>query len=562
MDADRLRALLSAGRALASELDGEAVLRQLLDCARDMTGARYAAIGVLDERGTGLERFITSGVDAETHRAIGDLPRGRGVLGLLISDPQSLRLHDVAEHPRSSGFPAAHPAMRTFLGVPILVRGEAWGNLYLTEKADGDFNADDEEVAVVLSDWAAVALANARLYRAESDRRAQLERSNRALETTTEVARALSGVTDVERVLELVVERSRALLNARAVEIALLEGDELVIAAIAGEGTDGLLGARLPARGLLGEAAMRADRTQRFEDVPQGSLAHRELGARRALATPIIHRGRTLGFLLVLDRLRGDRPFTDEEQRLVEAFTESAATAVASAQTATDRGLRLSIAASEAERRRWARELHDETLQELAGIRVLLAGARRSRDPSLWRTAIDDSVELIGGGIHNLRALITDLRPAALDEFGVDAALEALTSRVARQHGLRVNLEMDLSFRHDAERGRLPEEIDATIYRLVQEALTNVVKHAGARRVLVTLTEDADHVEILIRDDGSGFDPATAEAGYGLLGMRERVALARADLEIDSTPGAGTTVRARIPIPAEQQLVTGSQAQP
>src|SRR5262252_6614487 len=156
MHEDRLRRLLDAGRSLISELDPEAVLQRLLDVARDVTGARYAAIGVLDERRQGLERFITVGIDEETHRQIGDPPRGRGVLGVLITDPRPLRLADVSAHPRSYGFPLAHPEMTTFLGVPIVIDGESWGNLYLTEKDGGEFTEDDEEAAVVLAGWAAI----------------------------------------------------------------------------------------------------------------------------------------------------------------------------------------------------------------------------------------------------------------------------------------------------------------------------------------------------------------------------------------------------------------------
>jgi GAF domain-containing protein len=249
MDEKRLRRLLEVGRSLIAELDPEAVLDRLLDVAQELTDARYAAIGVLDDRREQLERFLTRGIDEETHRAIGDLPRGRGVLGVLIHDPRPLRLRDVGTHPESYGFPPAHPPMHTFLGVPIVVHGEAWGNLYLTEKGSGDFTDDDEEAATVLADWAAIAIANARLYRDVRQRHDELQRANRGLETTTEVGRALGGLTDLDRVLELVVKRSRALIDARATELALIDGDELVIAAAAGQGIEGVEGTRVPVDG-------------------------------------------------------------------------------------------------------------------------------------------------------------------------------------------------------------------------------------------------------------------------------------------------------------------------
>src|SRR4051794_21300302 len=336
VDEHRLRRLIEVGRSLVTVLDPEAVLERLLEVARELTGAHYAAIGVLDERREQLERFLTAGVDAETARDIGDAPRGRGVLGVLIRDPRPLRLADVGTHPQSYGFPLAHPPMKTFLGVPIMIEAQAWGNLYLTEKAGGEFSDDDEEAVVVLADWAAIAIANSRLYRTVRERRDELERTIRGLETTTEISRALGGVTDLDRVLELVAKRSRALIDARAAEIALLEGDEFVIAAVAGEGIEGLKGARMPVSESLAVAALRTGRQQRFDRIPPESFAARELGARTAIVTPMIFRDQPVGFLVVTDRLGSDRPFGDEDERLLQAFAASAATAVATAQTAGD----------------------------------------------------------------------------------------------------------------------------------------------------------------------------------------------------------------------------------
>ena len=269
MDETRLRRLLDVGRTLLSELDPDVVLDRILEVAQELTGARYAAIGVLDDDREGLEQFVTRGIDEETHRAIGDLPHGRGVLGVLIRDPAPLRLSDVGAHPESYGFPLAHPPMRSFLGVPILVHGDAWGNLYLTEKAGGEFSEDDEDAVKVLADWAAIAISNARLYRDVRQRRDELQRANRVLETTTEIGRALGGLTDVDRVLELVAKRSRALISARATEIALVDGDDLVVAAVAGQGVERLLGARLPVEHSIAGAALKSGRARRFRDVPR-----------------------------------------------------------------------------------------------------------------------------------------------------------------------------------------------------------------------------------------------------------------------------------------------------
>jgi len=234
-DAQRRERLLAAGQALVSELELDTVLEHLLAIARQLTGARYAALGVLNDGRTALSDFITSGMDEVMHRAIGDLPQGRGVLGLLIEDPKPLRLSDVTSHPRSYGFPPGHPEMMSFLGVPVAVRGEAWGNLYLTEKDGGDFDEADEETAVTLAGWAAIAIENARLYEGADRRRVELERANRGLEATIAIARAVGDETRIERVLELIAKRGRALVSARGVLIALRDGEDLVVAATAGE---------------------------------------------------------------------------------------------------------------------------------------------------------------------------------------------------------------------------------------------------------------------------------------------------------------------------------------
>ena len=224
-DDERLARLVEAGRALVAELDLPRVLDRLLEVAREVTGARYAALGILDESKEQLEQFLTVGIDEAEREQIGSLPRGRGVLGLLIRDPKPLRLDDVGAHPESFGFPPQHPPMKTFLGVPVVVRGEAWGNLYLTEKEGGPFTVGDEEALQILADWAAIAIENARLYQDVERRRGELERALHGLEATTEIARALGGETELERVLELIAKRGRALVQATSVVSMVLEGD-------------------------------------------------------------------------------------------------------------------------------------------------------------------------------------------------------------------------------------------------------------------------------------------------------------------------------------------------
>jgi signal transduction histidine kinase len=546
MDDARLRALLDAGRSLTAQLDTDMILGRLLDVARELTTARYAAIGVLDEAREELERFLTAGVSDDVHRAIGDLPRGRGLLGVLITDPRPLRTAHLGSHERSFGFPPNHPPMETFLGVPILVHGEAWGNLYLTEKASGEFDAADEEVANVLAGWAAIAIENARLYRAVQERHDQLEQVNHRLETTIEASRGLGGLTDLDQVLDLTAERSRALLGARVAELAIRDGDEFVIAATAGEGVEGLRGTRVPLENSLAGVAVRLGHARHFTDIPEGTIARDRLGATEAIAAPMLFHGRAVGVLVVVDRL-GPGPFTEDDSRLLEALAAGAATAVATAREARDEALRSSIRASEEERRRWARELHDQTLQDLAALRMMLAAARTGGDDEQLRAVVDQAVDLLASGVTDLRSLINDLRPAALDELGLEAALEALVERVERLSGLRIDLRAELA--HEQGRAERHEaDIELTIYRLVQEALTNATKHGQAGRAIVQVIDHEDVVEVEVRDDGRGFLPEATTNGFGLVGMRERLAVVGGTLDIRSEPGAGTTLRARIPV--------------
>jgi signal transduction histidine kinase len=545
LDDQRLRRLIEVGRSLVSERDLETLLSQVLDVARELTGARYAALGVLDESRESLERFITRGIDPSTHRAIGDLPHGRGILGLLIQEPRPLRLHDLRTHPRSYGFPANHPPMHSFLGVPVQIRGSAWGNLYLTDKEGGDFDAADEQTAVTLADWAAVAIENASLYQRLQQRRDELEQVVQGLEATTAIARAVGAETALDRVLELIVKRGRALVDARAMVILLRDGAEMVIAASAGEVEAGVVGRRVPVEGSTSGEILRGAHPERIRDV--GSrlrISSERLGvpdAHTALLVPLEFRARPLGVLVAFDRIGVEPEFGVEQEALLLAFAASAATAVATAQTVEHERLRESMAAAEQERRRWARELHDETLQGLAGFQVLLSSALRRSDAASLEQAVRTAVEQIDTEIEKLRMLITELRPAALDELGLQPAVESLASRVAAVEGLEV--ETDVSLGDDE---RLPPELETAVYRLVQEALTNVVKHADAERVTIEIAAYDAHVDVLVRDDGAGFDPDAPREGFGITGMRERVDLAHGTLAIASSPGAGTSVRATL----------------
>jgi signal transduction histidine kinase len=547
LDEPRLRELIDVGRSLVAELDPEVIFRQVLEVACDLTGARYAAFGVLDENRHELERFITHGIDEEARRAIGNLPRGRGVLGLLIEQPRPLRLANVGGHPRSYGFPPGHPPMTNFLGVPVMIRGHAWGNLYLTEKDGGDFGEADEQSAMILAEWAAIAVENARLYRSVQSRGDEMERAVHRLEATTEIARAVGGETNLDRILEIVVKRGRALVEARSLLILLSAGTELIAASIAGE-HEWAASARIPISGSVPGRVLEERTPRRVHDLhPSLMVRPGEQGdGVTALLAPLLYRGRALGVLVALDPLRRDAGFSDEDEGVLLSFAASAATAVATAQSVAEDRSRETIAATERERGRWARELHDESLQSLAGLRVLLSAARRS-DPEELDDLLLRGIGQVDATIAEMRRLIVDLRPSTLDQLGLGAALEALGERTAGGGAIEVEVSLDLDFESGRSESRLRGEVEDTVYRLVQEALNNAVHHGEAERVMVDVGEKDGTLRVRVEDDGQGFDPNAATEGFGLIGMRERAELAGGTMKLRSVPGQGTTIDATIP---------------
>ena len=533
-----------------SDLDVDVVLERVLEAACELTGARYAAIGVLDRARGELERFVTAGVDDPTRQQIGVLPRGRGVLGELIADPRPLRLGDVGAHPRSYGFPSGHPPMKTFLGVPVLVAGDPFGNVYLTEKRDGEEFTDEDEHAVVrLAQFAGVAIDHARRYSGVDTQRAQLNRTVQALDATVEIARAIGGETDLEMILELVAKRGRALVSARALVIEHDRGGEMVVAAGGGELPAGVIGQTVDVRRSLASAALRTASTLRLEDEPNRVRFERHglgrLGFRAdaGLVVPLIFRGQGHGVLIALDRLKDGPAFTSDDQRLLEAFATSVAIAIATASSVELERDSQRIAAAEQERARWAYELQDGTLQNLAALRVGLAAQLREDDPDTLQDVVREAVGLLEAEIANLRSLISELRPTVPDDIGVHAAIEGIVER-ARRDGLKVALAIDLG---GGEAEPNSTELETALYRITQEALTNARKHGGAHHVQVQIQAYDRYVRLTVDDDGRGYDPDTQTDGLGLHSMREHAQLLGGTLQIKSTPGRGTQITVDFP---------------
>src|SRR6266702_653126 len=536
---DRLRVLVETGIAINSELSLDGVLERIVEAAARVTGAQYAALGVIDRSGSGLERFVTHGISPEVQTQIGDPPHGRGILGVLIQDARPLRLHDLSEDQRSVGFPPGHPPMHTFLGVPILLRGVAYGNLYLTEKRD-DFTDEDEDLVKLLAAQAAVAVENARLYESATAWSQQLESLN-------EVGAALVGELELDPLLDLVATRLRQLIDARLVAIALPAGDGLRIAAADGEGAADLTAVELLTHDSKTGRVLERGRSERvdslLEDPEVNHDVARRLGASTGLYVPLLARERPIGVLVAHDKLGPDPRFTSADLRLAEQFANRAAIAVDLSRRVARDALRRVVSGQELERRRLARELHDETGQALTSILLGLRAVEEAGSHQDMSAAAANLRDLVVGTLQDVRRLAVQLRPKALDDFGLVAAVERLVQTFSEASAIRVDLEAQLGDE------RLPAEVETTLYRIVQEALTNIVKHAGASRVSILLVRSSGTATVVIEDDGQGFDPADLrEDGMGIIGMRERVELHEGRLTVESTPGAGATLVAEVPL--------------
>ena len=544
LSADRLRQLVDAGIALNSGLTLDGVLQRIVETAATLTGARYAALGVIDRTGTELERFITTGVDDEMRERIGALPRGRGILGVLIEEARPLRLHDLSTDPRAVGFPPHHPPMHGFLGVPIMLRAVAYGNLYLCEKRDGlDFTEEDEDITRMLAAQAAVAVENARLYEEQA-------RWLRQLESLNELGTELASELDLDALLGIVAQRLRDLVGARLVGVALLVGDrDLRLRAAAGDLADELRGVQLSYGHSKSWRVLERRRSELSDDMANDPEVDREavasFGGRTGLWVPLVVQDRPLGVLVMHDKLGPDARFDQDDLRLAQTFADRTAVAVdLSARVARD-ALRRVVEAQELERRRLARELHDETGQALASILLGLRAVEDAKGDAELRAATAMLRQLAVTTLQDVRRLAVELRPKTLDDFGLVAALERLGSGFTEQTGIVVDISARIG------ETRLVPEVETALYRIVQEALTNVAKHAQARHVSVVLNRSARSVIAVIEDDGRGFsaEPTPTDGlGLGLIGMQERVGLLSGRIQIESTEGSGTTLVVEVPL--------------
>jgi signal transduction histidine kinase len=530
----RMRGLLDAVVGVASNLTLSDLLHRIVQSACDLVGARYGALGVLGP--DGLRDFVQIGISEEERARIGPYPHGRGVLGLLINDPRPLRLARIEDHPASYGFPSQHPPMRTFLGVPILVRHRVFGNLYLTEKRDGaQFTAEDEDVVVALAAAAGVAIANARLYDESRRRQRWLERT---AELTTNLLRGL----DVAGALRFVAESVRELLDVDLAVVLLPAPDRLAPAAAAGDDADdkGAM-ARLTtaleplltdvSRSGMGAMLRAADRDERVTDTDGllGSVIVVPLGAWTA--------GDSSGALAVVNR-RGGRAFGEDDLASLSAFAAQAALAL---EVARVREARERLAVLE-DRDRIARDLHDLVIQRLFATGLGLQGATRMVDRPELATRLSAYVDDLDETIREIRQSIFALQDPAAHAGSLRSRILATTSVAAEQLGFEPRVRFDGPLD-----SAVPEPVARELLPVVREALSNAARHAGASEVGVDVSAADGGVEVVVRDDGRGVSDGGRRSG--LANLRERADRLGGELALDATPGGGTTLRWRVPLP-------------
>jgi signal transduction histidine kinase len=535
---ERVRALLDAVVAVGGNLDVHETLQRIVVAAARLADARYAALGVLNHTGEQLADFITHGVSDEERAGIGAPPRGHGILGLLITDPRPLRLHNLREHPEAFGFPDNHPRMTSFLGVPVRVRDHVFGNLYLTEKrGDGDFTIEDEQAMQALATTAGIAVENARLFE-ETQRRA------RWATATAEIQRTLLRHVDRGAALALVAARAREVAGAD-ISLVVLEQDDgtLRVEAINGPRM-GLQAAVLPRQGALADV------------VDRGATVHLGEGVRvpgvddvvSALLVPFTGPGGAGGVLLVgATAARAGRWASDKDVEELRGFAAQVALALDRAQAQEDRAALAVLA----DRDRIARDLHDLVIQRLFATGLSLQGATRL-------AVRPEVVERLTDAIDDLDMTIRDIR-GTIFELGREQGPDDLRGQVhdivaAVQTTLGSKPRLSLEGPLDST---LPPAVRPHLLAVLGEALSNAARHAGANsvevRVAVEETPTAS-VVVEVSDDGKGFSPTGHESG--LRNMRERAAEVRGSCEVTTEPGQGTKVRWRAPLQTPPQEVS------
>jgi signal transduction histidine kinase len=536
----RLRGLLSANRVIISELDLPSVLRHIVEAACQLVRARYGALGVLAPDGS-LEEFITVGIDAPATQLIGELPSGKGLLGAVIEDASPIRLAVMSADNRSVGFPAHHPPMTSFLGVPIRVRDVVFGNLYLTEAASGQFSVEDEELVTALAATAGITIENARLFE-------QSRRKQDWLHASTQITRQLL-TPGGEEPLALIASRTREIADADIVTVVLptSAGDRLMIEVASGERAEEFVGFSYPVQDTLVGAAFVSGQPVLMNDatVDTTYTVHlaESLTIGPVMVLPLVGAQRMRG-ALVVGRLHGRHRFDDADLDMATTFANQAALALEMADARADQQRMVLLE----DRDRIARDLHDHVIQRLfaAGLGVQSVATALADDPQSERLSgvvseVDDTIRQIRTSIFQLRG---QLGP---EMASVRSRLLAVVAEVTPVLGFEPHVRFDGPID-----SLVPEAIVDDIAAVVREALTNVARHAHATDVEVELSGSPTRVTIRIVDNGVGLGDTDRRSG--LANLRSRAEQYNGALLLEPAPpgraptGTGTSLTWTIPL--------------
>ncbi|RIQ18224.1 sensor histidine kinase [Jiangella rhizosphaerae] len=530
---DGVHALLEAVVSIGRELDLESVLRRIVEAGTDLVDCRYGALGVIGEDGQ-LAQFVPVGIGEEEIARIAHWPHGRGLLGLLIKEPETLRLPEISAHPESYGFPEGHPPMHSFLGVPIRVRDEVFGNLYLTEKNGGrDFDEQDETIVKALATAAGIAIENARLY--DATRRRELW-----LDASAEVTQALLSGTDTDHVIRSIAAHAGA-MGAAHTTVVVAPADDRRLRVVAAEGASApaVAGLEFAAEGTLSAAVLASGEPRAVDEHRQGaepSPLLERLPDGPALLVPLGAQPRMRG-VLVLVRWRGEPPFTAAEIRMLHAFGNQAAV-----------GLELADARKEAERHglvddreRIARDLHDVVVQRLFASAMSLTAVARLIDRPDLAGRVERTVDDLDATIRQIRSTIFALQSSKDDEATtlrgrLVAVVESAREQLGFAPGLQMIGELD---------NAVADEIADQLVPVLQESLSNVVRHARATRTEVTVAVADGNLTLQVTDDGIGLPAQRRHSG--LANLAQRAEQLGGSFEAAGN-GGGTVVRWQVPL--------------
>ncbi|MFS8102618.1 GAF domain-containing protein [Lentzea alba] len=521
---DKMQGLLDAVLAVGAGLELDSTLQRIVQAAVELVGARYGALGVLGQRDN-LSQFVYVGIDPETRSKMGHLPEGKGLLGLLIKEPRAIRLHDIAEHKASVGFPANHPPMHSFLGVPVRVRDEVFGNLYMTEKKDdGDFTADDEVVLEALAAAAGVAVENARLFERSRMR-------ERWLEATAEINSQLLGGASADDALHLIAQRSVELTAGSSSMVLLTEGPEqLRAAAQAGVAlVDGVLD---PRGTLLGEVLQTAAPALAEEAEGLFGSDGTEVGA--CVIVPM-RVGSAVAGLLVCVREKGAAPFNADLMPLLASLADQAVVALEFAENQKARR-QVDVLA---DRDRIARDLHDHVIQRLFATGMSLQGSLTWVNHPEARKRVQKAVNQLDQTVLEIRTSIFDLQ-ADMGDTGLRRRLLDIVAELTEGAELTPAVRMSGTIDN-----LVPDHIGEHAEAVVRELVSNSLRHARATDLTLTV-EAGDALVITMVDNGVGMPPHVARSG--LRNLEQRAAGYGGTCAVADEPGGGTRVTWQVPL--------------